>query len=112
LDNLQERRNYHQADNINASDGDWESNIYYSEVDPGTVNSDFDKVDEKKQMYQFGVTSLISDKARVYKGGSWRDRAYWMVPGTRRYLTEDQATSYIGFRCAMTRLGSPVGLGY
>ena len=51
-------------------------------------------------------TSLISDKARVYKGGSWKDVAYWMSPGTRRYLDQDSATATIGFRCAMIRAGS------
>jgi formylglycine-generating enzyme required for sulfatase activity len=51
--------------------------------------------------------SLIGDQARVYKGGSWRDPQYWCAPGHRRYLDEDEATDYIGFRCAMARLGSP-----
>ncbi len=45
-------------------------------------------------------------RMRVYKGGSWNDVAYWMSPGTRRYLFEDSATSTIGFRCAMIRAGS------
>lgn len=53
-----------------------------------------------------GFISLISDKARVYKGGSWKDVAYWMSPGTRRFLDEDSATATIGFRCAMIRAGS------
>ena len=51
-------------------------------------------------------TSLITDKSRVYKGGSWKDVAYWMSPGTRRFLDEDSATATIGFRCAMIRAGS------
>ena len=50
--------------------------------------------------------SLVSDKVRVYKGGSWKDVAYWMSPGTRRFLDEDSATATIGFRCAMIRAGS------
>lgn len=45
-------------------------------------------------------------RLRVYKGGSWQDVAYWMSPGTRRYLFEDSATSTVGFRCAMIRAGS------
>jgi formylglycine-generating enzyme len=53
-----------------------------------------------------GFISLISDKVRVYKGGSWKDVAYWMSPGTRRFLDEDSATATIGFRCAMIRAGS------
>lgn len=50
--------------------------------------------------------TLVSNKARVYKGGSWKDVAYWMSPGTRRYLSEDSSTATIGFRCAMIRAGS------
>jgi gliding motility-associated lipoprotein GldJ len=53
-----------------------------------------------------GFTSLVSDKVRVYKGGSWKDVAYWMSPGTRRYLDQDSSTATIGFRCAMIRAGS------
>lgn len=109
LDNLQARRNYKQSDNINYLDGHWESNIYYGEM---TESPNLDKEDALKSMYQFGATTLLNDKARVYKGASWKDRAYWAVPGTRRYLTEDVSTDFIGFRCAMTRVGSPVGLGY
>lgn len=45
-------------------------------------------------------------RLRVYKGGSWADVAYWMSPGTRRYIFEDSASSTIGFRCAMIRAGT------
>ena len=51
-------------------------------------------------------TTLITDEVRVYKGGSWKDRAYWLDPSQRRYLPQYIATDYIGFRCAMSRLGS------
>ena len=54
-----------------------------------------------------GATSLITDNSRVYKGASWKDRAYWLNPGTRRFLDQDQSTDAIGFRCAMDRVGSP-----
>ena len=49
--------------------------------------------------------TLISDKSRVYKGGSWADLTYWLSIGTRRYLDEDKSSCTIGFRCAMDRLG-------
>jgi sulfatase modifying factor 1 len=62
-------------------------------------NSDYENNPE-------GFTSLITDEARVYKGGSWKDVAYWMSPGTRRYLDQDSSTATIGFRCAMIRAGS------
>jgi len=55
--------------------------------------------------YQF-FNSLISDKTRVYKGGSWKDIAYWLSPGTRRFMDQDSSTATIGFRCAMIRAGS------
>jgi gliding motility-associated lipoprotein GldJ len=51
-------------------------------------------------------TTLINDEVRVYKGGSWRDRAYWLDPAQRRFLPQYMATDYIGFRCAMSRVGS------
>ncbi|MEJ0103385.1 MAG: hypothetical protein WDO19_12900 [Bacteroidota bacterium] len=57
--------------------------------------------------YGYGITTLIGDKSRVYKGGSWNDMAYWLSPGTRRFMEEDQASSTVGFRCAMDRMGSP-----
>ena len=58
-----------------------------------------------------GASSLISDNSRVYKGASWKDRAYYLSPGTRRFLEQDRSTATIGFRCAMDRIGSPTGLG-
>lgn len=54
------------------------------------------------------ISSMITDRERVYKGGSWRDRAYWLNPGSRRHLDERDARADIGFRCAMTRLGPPI----
>lgn len=49
--------------------------------------------------------SLINNRSKVYKGGSWKDVAYWMSPGTRRYLDQDKATNTLGFRCAMISVG-------
>lgn len=51
-------------------------------------------------------TTLINDEVRVFKGGSWRDRNYWLDPAQRRYFPQDMATDYIGFRNAMSRVGS------
>lgn len=47
-----------------------------------------------------------TNKTRVYKGGSWKDRAYWIQPASRRYLLQNQSANDIGFRCVMTMLGS------
>jgi len=121
------RRNYKMADNINYLDGDIESQMGRTTKDVDE-NSDEDrsKIDIDKrnigknkdgkniddintgnsnEMYDYGETTLISDKARVYKGGSWKDRAYWLNPGTRRFLDQTLSSDCIGFRCAMDRVG-------
>ncbi|MFM2146123.1 MAG: hypothetical protein RL732_959 [Bacteroidota bacterium] len=92
------RRNYQKGNVINYADGD--SLIVGVNYDPDSLAG-----------RGYGYTTLISDKSRVIKGGSWNDRAYWLSPGTRRFLEEDQSSSTIGFRCAMDRLGSPEGNG-
>ena len=53
----------------------------------------------------------ISKNTRVYKGGSWNDRIYWLSPSTRRYLDQDKSSSTIGFRCAMSTLGNQIETG-
>ena len=55
--------------------------------------------------YDYGEHSLINDKSRVIKGGSWSDRLFWLSPGARRFLDEDLSSRDIGFRCAMTKTG-------
>lgn len=110
-----DRRNYKRSDNINYLDGDYKSHIDDLHWDAYEPESDRT---ETSHMYVYpgegpsnDYASLVNDHARVYKGASWNDRAYWMVPGTRRFLDERQSSAMIGFRCAMDRVGSPVGLG-
>ena len=50
----------------------------------------------------------VNQKSRVYKGGAWNDRIYWLNPSTRRYLDQDKSSSKIGFRCAMSTLGDQI----
>ncbi len=52
------------------------------------------------------ISSLVNNKVRVVKGGNWNDRAYYLQASTRRFYDQDKSTSWIGFRCAMDRLGS------
>jgi sulfatase modifying factor 1 len=55
------------------------------------------------QNYNKAGFSMYGDtKLRIYKGGSWNDIAYWLAPGTRRFLAQDSSTATIGLRCAMT----------
>jgi gliding motility-associated lipoprotein GldJ len=87
---LRKRRNYQKSYAIDYLDGD--------QINEG-----------RSAFYNYGVTTLISDKSRVVKGGSWNDRPFWLSPGARRFLEEDQSSSTIGFRCAMTHYGAPEG---
>lgn len=95
------RDNYRVADNIDYQDGDLESSIYYNDPSYG---------EKEGRMYGFGETSLINNQSRVYKGGGWDDRIYWVTPSARRYMDEAKSSASIGFRCAMDRVGSPRGL--
>jgi gliding motility-associated lipoprotein GldJ len=60
--------------------------------------------DEQNNLY--GVITLVNDKSRVYKGGSWNDQAQWLNPAGRRHMQQDESSAEVGFRCAMTMLGA------
>jgi len=120
------RTNFDTSDNINFRDGDKRSSRRFREgFEEASTRKG--KEAETREMYNSpkhsieadstgklikeydksnGRTSLITDKVRVYKGGSWKDRDYWLDPAQRRFYPEDMATDYIGFRCAMSRVGS------
>lgn len=103
------RWNYKKADYRNYQDGDYESSI----IEGGDWSAGSRSQERgSSRMYSQRVgdeTSLITDNARVYKGGSWRDRAYWLSPGARRFLDQESSRDDLGFRCAMIRVGSPAG---
>jgi gliding motility-associated lipoprotein GldJ len=118
------RQNFSTSDNKNYRDGDRQSTRYF---DFGSSEEEKEKADDpNKRMYKAPLhkisvdsagnqvkqfdksdtrTTLVDDNVRVYKGGSWRDRAYWLDPASRRYFPQDMATDYIGFRCAMSKVG-------
>ncbi len=110
------RMNYRQSDNINYLDGDKMSSVDFQETDiedsTRTYGSNLmyqQKNTSEEGLYaETGWYTLVNDHTRVYKGGSWRDRAYYLAPGSRRFLDESKSADDIGFRCAMTRVGSPV----
>ena len=102
-----DRYNYQKADYRNYKDGDLQSAISNSDDWKGEDKGTAQMYSQDTQNNDF--TTLINDRARVYKGGSWMDRAYWLIPSTRRFLDEKSARADLGFRCAMTRVGSPSG---
>ncbi len=119
------RQNFDKSDNRNYRDGDKQSTRYFkfgsSEegdeagqqkdthrmYDSPVHNVTTDSLGNMMRKYDKSSkrTTLVNDNVRVYKGGSWRDRAYWLDPAQRRYFPQDMATDYIGFRCAMSRVG-------
>ncbi len=111
------RENYEKSYNVDSKDGDIASTRKYYideeelEESPRMYNSpvipnEIGESGYRKQGYDKKLrTTLISDKSRVIKGGSWNDRAFWLDPAQRRFLPEYMATNYVGFRCATDRLG-------
>ncbi|MAP80078.1 MAG: gliding motility lipoprotein GldJ [Aequorivita sp.] len=112
------RTNFSESDNRDFRDGDKRSSRYYqSFADEETKTKMYNSPEHKVYADSSGTldrqydkssnrTTLINNEVRVYKGGSWRDRDYWLDPAQRRYFPQDMATDYIGFRCAMSRVGS------
>ncbi len=84
---LAKRENIRRGNAVDYLDGDAESGV----------------------VYEYGKHSLISNESRVYKGGSWADRAFWLSPGARRFKEQDESDRTLGFRCAMIRVGPPGG---
>ena len=113
------RANFSQSDNRGYRDGDIASsrqyyenvsedrprrNMYNAPQNTVTTNEEGELLrNYDKSEYR---STLISDEVRVYKGGSWKDRAFWLDPAQRRFLPQYIATDFIGFRCAMSRIGS------
>ena len=52
------------------------------------------------------LVPIVNNQTRVYKGGSWRDPIYWLNPATRRFMQQDERSCTVGFRCAMSQLGT------
>jgi gliding motility-associated lipoprotein GldK len=46
-----------------------------------------------------------SKKRKVVKGGSWKDISYYLQCGTRTYEYQNEARSFIGFRCVRSVIG-------
>ncbi|PDH50501.1 MAG: gliding motility lipoprotein GldJ [Cryomorphaceae bacterium MED-G14] len=96
------RTNYSSADNRNFRDGDNESSRFFFDGQDKEMYNSPNNIDESSSS---NSTSLVSDETRVYKGGSWLDRSYYLDPAQRRFLPEYMTTNFIGFRCAMSYLG-------
>ena len=85
------RRNYNSSNNAGDRDGQGDGGGLYQ-------NGSFGE-------YSYGRSSLVNNYTRVYKGGGWKDDAYWLSPGARRYLNQDLAAEFIGFRCVLDHMG-------
>jgi gliding motility-associated lipoprotein GldJ len=97
------RTNFDESNNINYRDGDRASSRNFDnfEEEESTNDSEtrdmynspnhsvdgdlaYDESDER--------TSLINDEVRVYKGGSWKDREYWLDPANGKIIGANDFT--------------------
>ncbi|RKR80828.1 gliding motility-associated lipoprotein GldJ [Mucilaginibacter gracilis] len=75
---------------------------YPSSIDGKPYNPDQRGYNDTVNNLLYGRTTLVNDRSKVYKGGSWNDMAYWLNPATRRFMDQAAASADVGFRCAMT----------
>ena len=94
--------NPYRADNY--KDGD-NSSVFKTNFPLDTLGLTEEEMKDIKVDPSDILAPRIDEHSRVYKGGSWNDRIYWLNPTTRRYLDQSKSSSTIGFRCAMTMLG-------
>ncbi len=108
-DDARGRFNYRYGDYRNYHDGDQASVLKEGNVADKTLYDGSSSMYVNEDNAEIGPDrySLIADNVRVYKGGSWKDRAYWLSPGERRFLRETESRDDLGFRCAMIRVGTP-----
>jgi formylglycine-generating enzyme len=118
------RFNYQLANNASVNDGDLKNSRYYrKEAREITEKSRMYNapllpksfLDEESRSYRTEYdkqlrTTAIDDQSRVYKGGSWKDREFWLDPAQRRFFPQYMGAEFIGFRCALDKLG-PMGNG-
>ena len=111
------RTQFSKADNVDYRDGDKQSSRYFGLADDVTSSQRmYNSPQHKIEADSTGLireydksserTTLIDNEIRVIKGGSWRDRAYWLDPAQRRFYPQDMSTDYIGFRNAMSMSGA------
>ncbi|WP_459251448.1 gliding motility lipoprotein GldJ [Apibacter sp.] len=106
---VDDARNFRDGDfqsSLEAGDGVIDSTGVYSFYNSPIRNWIVDKngrvVLEKDTKQR---TSQISNDLRVIKGGSWNDTSYWLDPGQRRYMLENESAVWVGFRVAQDHKG-------
>lgn len=83
-------------------------NIQYQDVSP------YDRIKFRNNSslnYPFYDSVVEINDQRVFKGANWKDTGKWITPAYRRHMNKFEASALVGFRCAMDRVGAPVGLG-
>jgi gliding motility-associated lipoprotein GldJ len=91
-------------DKRNFRDGDTYS-LFVTDYPLDTVGLTEEQMANVKYDPSDILVPRVNDETRVYKGGSWNDRIYWLNPTTRRFKQQNESSSTIGFRCAMSILG-------
>lgn len=86
---------YNMAGNVN----EWVFDQY-------STRGNLNRIESSDILDVFLPDYLSSQDVRVYKGGSWKDNIYWLHPASRRYLDRTRGANDVGFRCAMSFMGS------
>src|SRR3546814_9246631 len=73
-------------------------------------NPDKRGVNDPVEDYMYGESSLITDVSRVYKGGSWNDRPFWLTPVSLLFLAPYSASSTIFFLFSILSFVVPAAL--
>ena len=87
---------YDMAGNV----AEWTASAYSSIANTGVhdMNPDF--------TYVARESDSNSMRRKVVKGGSWKDISYYLQCGVRTYEYQNEARSYIGFRCVRSYMGN------
>jgi formylglycine-generating enzyme required for sulfatase activity len=91
-------------DKRNFRDGDAQS-LFLTDYPLDTIGLTEEQMANVKYDPSDILAPRINDETRVYKGGSWNDRIYWLNPTTRRFKDQSESSNTIGFRCAMSMMG-------
>ncbi len=86
---------YDMAGNVS----EWTSSAYHE--------SNYSFVHDMNPNYQYNAKSNDPDvmRRKVIRGGSWKDIAHFLQNSTRTYEYQQEAHSYIGFRCVRSYIG-------
>lgn len=94
-----EGKNDYGLYDMSGNVSEWTSSAY--------DESSYDFVHDMNPNYQYNAKNNDPRvmKRKVVRGGSWKDVKHYLQSGARDYEYQDEARSYIGFRCVRSYIG-------